>query len=166
MPGPIIDMPAADQNVDEHHQQKERIKPRETSPQIRADAFDARAGYQIRVIVVNDKTAEHKEQRHAKAGRLPYPVDGAVWRFVIGKERGTAVRDQYKEGSIETKTGERRNIRPIATTGMIGRCQLIRHFASFGFCRRSELVTLSMTCQTSGTSRPKRLRNALESSVV
>ena len=71
---------------------------------------------------MNDKAAEHKEQRHAKPGCLPYPVDDAVWRFMIGQERGTAMGNQYKEGSIETKTGERRNIRPIRMMGMIGRC--------------------------------------------
>ena len=59
----------------------------------------AAGGYQIRIIVMNDEAAEHKEQRHAKAGCLPYPVDGAIWRFMIGQDRGTAVRNQYREGS-------------------------------------------------------------------
>jgi len=92
MSGPIRDVPLAHQHIDKHHQQKERIEPGEARPQEGGDAAQPAVGHQAGVVIVDDKAAEHEEQRHAEAGRPREPERGALRRLIVGDGRSHAVR--------------------------------------------------------------------------
>jgi len=99
-PGPEFEMFVADKNIECKHQQQKRIKPRKAGPEeCDGSASGLVAGYRRRVIVVNDKTAQDEEQRHAETGGLFYPID-----IMAGHQHRNAVRDHHTKRRNETQT--------------------------------------------------------------
>ena len=101
-----VDGPERFDRGDDEHQQKQRIKARESRHEERANP--ARQRYRRPVIVVNHESAQHEKQRHADIGETDERriISGNARILLEQQNVKVAVRKQNGAGGDETQPVE------------------------------------------------------------
>jgi len=101
---------AAESHINQHHEQKKRIKAGKPRPQKSPDPAQPFCGHQLPVIVVNHKTAQDEKKSHPESGDLADPENKATGRFMVGQNPCKPVPDKHGKGRNKTQPCQCRQI--------------------------------------------------------